>query len=79
MLREPGQEGVRALLHLDMLVAHKSCSTDAMAHDVSIVLPRGAEPHVLIVLTESFAEIPSPWRFAAELSRRACTRSEAYP
>ena len=79
MLREPGREGVRALLLLDVLVAHKSSSTDAAAHDVGIVLPQGAEPHVLIVLTEGFAEILSAWRFAAEVSRRVYARSVTYP
>jgi len=79
MLREPGREGVRALLPLDVLVAHKSSSTDAAAHDVGIVLPQGAEPYVLIVLTEGFAEILYARRFAAEVSRRAHARSEAYP
>ena len=70
---------MRALLPPDMLVAHKSRSTDAVAHDIGIMLPQGAEPHVRIVLTEVFAEILSPWRFAAELSRRVYPRSEAYP
>jgi hypothetical protein len=79
MLREPGREGERALLLLDVLVAHKDSSTDAAAHDIGSVLLHGAEPHVLIVLTEGFAEILSPWRFAAELSRRVYPRSEAYP
>ena len=79
MLRGPGREGVRELLLLDVRVGHKSSSTDAAAHDVGIVLPQGAEPHVLIVLTEVFAEILSAWRFAAEVSRRAYTRSVAYP
>ena len=65
MLRGPGREGVRELLLLDVRVGHKSSSTDAAAHDVGIVLPQGAEPHVLIVLTE--------------VSRRVYARSEAYP
>jgi len=61
MLREPGREGMRALLPPDVLVAHKSGWTDAVAHDAGIVLPTGAEPYVLVVLSEGFAEIQSAW------------------
>ncbi len=70
MLREPSRVGVRALLPADVLVAHKSGWTEAVAHDAGIVLPAVAEPYVLVVLTEGFADIQSAWRFVAEVSRQ---------
>ena len=70
MHREPGREGMRALLPPDVLVAHKSRWRDAVAHDAGIVPPTGAEPYVLVVLTEGFAELQSAWRFIAVVSRQ---------
>jgi hypothetical protein len=32
-----------------------------VAHDAGMVRPTGAEPYVLVVLTEGFAEIQSAW------------------
>jgi len=70
MLREPGREGMRALLPPDVLVAHKSRWRDAVAHNAGIVLPTGADPYVLVVLIEGFADLQSAWRFVAVVSRQ---------
>jgi beta-lactamase class A len=69
MLREPGREGVRALLPPDVPVAHRGGWTEVVTHDAAIVLPPGGEAYVLIVLTEGFAEIQSAWHFVAGVSQ----------